>query len=594
MRKGCDCVKTKRMLAWLTAAALTAGVMLSGCQEVKPGESGGSSKNLTIATFVDLRIDDPGTDENPNMFYYAKQKYEEETGGTVVVKLYNDQQFLSKLVTLIGSGNSPDLVYLGSGSMPKFAAMEILQPVDDLTDVTKVNYPEAAESFVWKQKHYALRVEQIQPYMIWYNKNLLNKNGLEDPYDLWKSGEWNWEKFEELGRELTQDTDDDGNIDQWGFNTAGVYTPMWANGGDWYRVDDSGNVSITWKEAPFYNGLKFMQDAGGTWWGGEYEGFATGNVAMIGYTFEFVWLYANKMAGEDIGCVPWPAGPNFEETGGKYQTYCNLLGVAQGAGNAEGAVKFCDYMTSGEQEKNLKHTPFGNAAAEKFLTEEHWEALEYARDNSRINCTGWGDFHALSWYNPIYTNKEDIVSTLDSLEPQLRAEIDKTLSYKMPEIKEFQTPSMLTFENGDMGYLTADGCLPGAAAITGSTDEAVSGQSSLKLTSSGDGGLLVRTDPAKLELPSFWTYTVRFKWKILEEADPGMGATFYVAIRQADALDNGAGQIGPVNLGGNVGESGTFEGTISINTQLNNSVLVISSDTFNGTIVIDDLEILAG
>lgn len=258
MRKGCDCVKTKRMLAWLTAAALTAGVMLSGCQEVKPGESGGSSKNLTIATFVDLRIDDPGTDENPNMFYYAKQKYEEETGGTVVVKLYNDQQFLSKLVTLIGSGNSPDLVYLGSGSMPKFAAMEILQPVDDLTDVTKVNYPEAAESFVWKQKHYALRVEQIQPYMIWYNKNLLNKNGLEDPYDLWKSGEWNWEKFEELGRELTQDTDDDGNIDQWGFNTAGVYTPMWANGGDWYRVDDSGNVSITWKEAPFYNGLKFM------------------------------------------------------------------------------------------------------------------------------------------------------------------------------------------------------------------------------------------------------------------------------------------------------------------------------------------------
>ena len=377
MRKGCDCVKTKRMLAWLTAAALTAGVMLSGCQEVKPGESGGSSKNLTIATFVDLRIDDPGTDENPNMFYYAKQKYEEETGGTVVVKLYNDQQFLSKLVTLIGSGNSPDLGYLGSGSMPKFAAMEILQPVDDLTDVTKVNYPEAAESFVWKQKHYALRVEQIQPYMIWYNKNLLNKNGLEDPYDLWKSGEWNWEKFEELGRELTQDTDDDGNIDQWGFNTAGVYTPMWANGGDWYRVDDSGNVSITWKEAPFYNGLKFMQDAGGTWWGGEYEGFATGNVAMIGYTFEFVWLYANKMAGEDIGCVPWPAGPNFEETGGKYQTYCNLLGVAQGAGNAEGAVKFCDYMTSGEQEKNLKHTPFGNAAAEKFLTEEHWEALEY-------------------------------------------------------------------------------------------------------------------------------------------------------------------------------------------------------------------------
>jgi ABC-type glycerol-3-phosphate transport system substrate-binding protein len=50
-----------------------------------------------------------------------------------------------------------------------------------------------------------------------FNKQLLDSYGLEDPRVLWDKGEWTWDKFEEYCKILTEDTDGDGNIDQYGF-----------------------------------------------------------------------------------------------------------------------------------------------------------------------------------------------------------------------------------------------------------------------------------------------------------------------------------------------------------------------------------------
>lgn len=585
----------KRVLATVLVVCVIASLALCGCQSGNNPGGGKSGKNLTIATFVDLHIDEPGTDEAPNVFYLAKKKYEEETGGKVTVKLYNAEQFTSKLVTLIGSGNSPDLIYCGSGSTPKYQAMELLQPIDDLVDLQTVNYPDAAESFVWKNKHYALRVEQIQPYMIWYNKKLFEKNGTEDPYTLWKNGEWTWDKFKELGTELTQDTDSDGTIDQWGFSTAGVFTPMWANGGKWWKADENGKVSVSWKDDAFYNGLKFMQEAAGTWWttnpGDGYNTFAAGGCAMVGYTFEFIWQSARDMDTEDIGCVPWPTGPNFEENGGFYQTYCNLIGLAQGAKNAEGAILYTQMMTQIEKDINGKYLPFGNASAEKYFTDEHWEALDYARSKSKIDCSGWGDWASTRWFFPIYSDGADIVATLDSLQPVLEAEIQKTLAYKLPEVKEFKTPQKVTFENDNLSYWTTAGCVADAAKTT--SEQPIDGQTSMVLNGSESGQLLMRTDKSQLELPTYWTYRIQFDWKVLAEAEPGMGTDFYLAIRQDNALDAADVQIGYLAFGGTVGESGQVNNVISLSQQVDASSLVIVSGNYCGTIMIDNFEITA-
>ncbi len=54
-------------------------------------------------------------------------------------------------------------------------------------------------------------------YPLGFNLQMLEENNLEDPRDLWDRGEWTWDKFLEYCEILTQDTDGDGQIDQYGY-----------------------------------------------------------------------------------------------------------------------------------------------------------------------------------------------------------------------------------------------------------------------------------------------------------------------------------------------------------------------------------------
>ncbi|MCQ2522427.1 MAG: hypothetical protein MJ105_08615 [Lachnospiraceae bacterium] len=54
-------------------------------------------------------------------------------------------------------------------------------------------------------------------YPLGFNLQMLEANNLEDPRDLWEKGEWTWDKFNEYCQILTQDTDGDGVIDQYGY-----------------------------------------------------------------------------------------------------------------------------------------------------------------------------------------------------------------------------------------------------------------------------------------------------------------------------------------------------------------------------------------
>jgi predicted small lipoprotein YifL len=60
-----------------------------------------------------------------------------------------------------------------------------------------------------------------QVFCLAFNLQMLEANNLERPDVLWERGEWTWAKFEEYMKVLTQDTNGDGEIDQYGF--AGWY-----------------------------------------------------------------------------------------------------------------------------------------------------------------------------------------------------------------------------------------------------------------------------------------------------------------------------------------------------------------------------------
>ncbi|MCR5100062.1 MAG: extracellular solute-binding protein [Butyrivibrio sp.] len=56
-------------------------------------------------------------------------------------------------------------------------------------------------------------------YVLAFNKQLLEKNGLENPNELYDRGEWTWDKWLEYMNVLTQDTNADGTTDVYGFGS---------------------------------------------------------------------------------------------------------------------------------------------------------------------------------------------------------------------------------------------------------------------------------------------------------------------------------------------------------------------------------------
>ena len=122
---------------------------------------------------------------------------------------------------------SPDCeVYLVEAQMAIPAQMnglavdlKTILPADDdlLTDQSNMGYLDLGDgkACILYTKSGQSNVEGTYP--LGFNLQLLEENNLEDPRVLWEKGEWTWEKFIEYCQVLTQDTDGDGQVDQFGY-----------------------------------------------------------------------------------------------------------------------------------------------------------------------------------------------------------------------------------------------------------------------------------------------------------------------------------------------------------------------------------------
>lgn len=192
-------------------------------------------------------------------------------------------------------------------------------------------------------------------YPLAFNLQMLEDNNLEDPRDLYERGEWTWDKFNEYCQVLTQDTDGDGAIDQYGYCGYQVETIeglMMSNGAGIAIGTTEGLSSTATGEA-----LQEMYDLYNTYnvcYPYDFEGaphdsmrnqYAQGNIGFfpcaawiqsgngdydwdgsIGYTLDW-----------DVCYVRWPVGPsgNKDTNAGKNSTGGEFYIIPAGVTNPE-------------------------------------------------------------------------------------------------------------------------------------------------------------------------------------------------------------------------------------------------------------------
>lgn len=92
------------------------------------------------------------------------------------------------------------------------------EDADVLTDRAIVNYMDLGDGKVILMTPTGAEAAVSNTWPLAFNVQMLEDYNLEDPRDLYERGEWTWDKFVEYLQVLTQDTDGDGVVDQFGYD----------------------------------------------------------------------------------------------------------------------------------------------------------------------------------------------------------------------------------------------------------------------------------------------------------------------------------------------------------------------------------------
>jgi hypothetical protein len=176
-------------------------------------------------------------------------------------------------------------------------------------------------------------------YVLAFNMDLIKAADLENPQDLYDRGEWTWDKWREYLTALTQDTDEDGEPDVYGY--SGYWTHMltnllFSNGtGIAAGVEQTLLSPATLEVFDYINTIYNTDKTARPWDGSNWEInnklYAEG---LSGFWIGADWIFNEQGNTElpfEVGVVPWPCGPHGSFEGNKHsQPQSNWYFITKG------------------------------------------------------------------------------------------------------------------------------------------------------------------------------------------------------------------------------------------------------------------------
>jgi multiple sugar transport system substrate-binding protein len=152
-----------------------------------------------------------------------------------LVHIPNDSDYQKRLAADLAAGAPADVVLINYRRQAAFSNSGALTALDDyIAKSTQIKpadfYPQAFDAFQWNGKQMCIP-QNMSSLVVYYNKDLFKAAGIPVP-----AADWTWDDFLADAKALTQDTNGDGQIDQFG---AGIdpgtvrFAPfVWQAGGE--------------------------------------------------------------------------------------------------------------------------------------------------------------------------------------------------------------------------------------------------------------------------------------------------------------------------------------------------------------------------
>lgn len=137
--------------------------------------------------------------------------FEKKYNCKIVAKELDFNNYSTLISNAKASGEPYDIIFCHGSRFPEIPLSGV---VTDLSQyITTADYDTGKGGIdIVKSSYFAMDDKlygvvggegAVDPIVIYYNKLMFSKNGLEDPYELYKSGKWTWSKLREQGKKVT-------------------------------------------------------------------------------------------------------------------------------------------------------------------------------------------------------------------------------------------------------------------------------------------------------------------------------------------------------------------------------------------------------
>lgn len=580
-----------RALCLILCIALAAS-LFAGCGGDSSGGKGDKSDDVSNYKGAKIVMYNSGNGTDfMRAFDRAKDMWEEDTGGEVEL-IHNNNDWNSrytKLTTLIATGEQVDVYWSYFMDCPTLAIKNVFLPIDKyLEETDQIDLEMSKKAFQFQGKTYAMATKyNYQTMVIIFNKTLFENNGETTPLEHYKAGNWTWDTFRQTCINMTQDQNNDGVTDQYGFGTWLHHLFLPTAGLTDYIDDD---LKLTVDNPLFAKTAQFIQQCGfqdksfvpGIWDSGDY--FLGGNLAMLGERPSYIRTYMEQGLADELDFAPFPQDPD-NTSDVKYTAWVEGLSILSTTANADASAKFLkDYWAPAAADaEELKAQ---ESEVWEGYTDEQKELLEEIKKNAySMKSLGYNDFEnqARGMWTQIYAKGESISSTVESRKPVLQSILDDTIAGAANISTEFSAVKA-DFEKAisPMVEYTKDAAKVSDGVLNVTCPEVKAGE---------NAPVIFHTDNKLVPLPAGKTYNITVKYKLSEKLS-GYDTIYFQVRSLADINNADAGTEDTVVLDSSSAKSGTLKGSIEIPAgSVGDYVLVMSYTGAGGAIAIDEISI---
>lgn len=321
----------KRLISIVVLLAVLCSAFLPAMAEEKQYDLGG--RTVTIGSY---RVLEP----SENSYTYAEEmaliesiekKYNCKLAFNSAGGDFHSWDATVKSMALSGEPIADVFCHVADYILPTWIYADLVEPIGKYLDTSDPIWNrEVMDAFQYNGQDYMVSQGADAPgVLILFNKRICAEYGITDEYlyDLQANGEWTWDKLLEVAAKCTQDTNNDGKTDIWGFGAYGgapviAESFVYANGGTCVEVDEqlryhySLNTpeaieAIEWCRALVNDsGVCFFDDW--SWGAGE----KLWNRGKIAFYQVFSWLvkdYVPNLEEDEFGILLVPKGPRAED-----------------------------------------------------------------------------------------------------------------------------------------------------------------------------------------------------------------------------------------------------------------------------------------